>query len=198
MSDCWVVGRKSDQREFFVILNQKNANLIEINGKFLLTYNFRQLTALYFKKVLWHPHVQVASGGGTEGGVEAKILNHPKIVGKEIRPPPKKNQKKQQQRVVQHPVNKNVALSLLWSKSFVQNHRRFVPATKNGQHVCNLVHHTTWLIEVMFCVAEEVKRLSSTHFNNIFSLDWTWWTVWEECIDHQPKFFKLDLNTCFQ
>ncbi|XP_048575967.1 vacuolar fusion protein CCZ1 homolog isoform X2 [Nematostella vectensis] len=32
MSDCWVVGRKSDQREFFVILNQKSANLIEING----------------------------------------------------------------------------------------------------------------------------------------------------------------------
>ncbi|KXJ08469.1 Vacuolar fusion protein CCZ1-like [Exaiptasia diaphana] len=31
MTDCWVVGRKSDQREFFVILNQKSANLIEIN-----------------------------------------------------------------------------------------------------------------------------------------------------------------------
>ena len=33
MSDCWIVGRKSDQRELFVILNQKNANLIEIDGK---------------------------------------------------------------------------------------------------------------------------------------------------------------------
>ncbi len=32
-SDCWVVGKKSDQREFYVVLNQKNANLIEINGK---------------------------------------------------------------------------------------------------------------------------------------------------------------------
>ena len=32
-SDCWVVGKKSDQREFYVIINQKNANLIEINGK---------------------------------------------------------------------------------------------------------------------------------------------------------------------
>ena len=32
MSDCWIVGRKSDQRELFVILNQKNANLIEIDG----------------------------------------------------------------------------------------------------------------------------------------------------------------------
>ncbi|KAJ7362139.1 vacuolar fusion protein ccz1 [Desmophyllum pertusum] len=31
MSDCWIVGRKSDQRELFVILNQKNANLIEID-----------------------------------------------------------------------------------------------------------------------------------------------------------------------
>ena len=31
-TDCWVVGKKSDQREFYVVLNQKNANLIEING----------------------------------------------------------------------------------------------------------------------------------------------------------------------
>ena len=27
------MGRKSDQRELFVILNQKNANLIEIDGE---------------------------------------------------------------------------------------------------------------------------------------------------------------------
>lgn len=33
MSDCWIVGRKSDQRELFVILNQKSANLIEIDGE---------------------------------------------------------------------------------------------------------------------------------------------------------------------
>lgn len=33
MSDYWVVGKKSDQRELYVILNQKNANLIEVNGK---------------------------------------------------------------------------------------------------------------------------------------------------------------------
>lgn len=32
-SDFWVVGKKSDQREFYVVINQKNANLIEINGK---------------------------------------------------------------------------------------------------------------------------------------------------------------------
>ncbi|XP_006814751.2 vacuolar fusion protein CCZ1 homolog [Saccoglossus kowalevskii] len=31
MLDCWVVGKKSDQREFYVVINQKNANLIEIN-----------------------------------------------------------------------------------------------------------------------------------------------------------------------
>ena len=36
-TDCWVVGKKSDQREFYVVLNQKNANLIEINGKTFLT-----------------------------------------------------------------------------------------------------------------------------------------------------------------
>uniref|UniRef100_A0A6I8S8S5 CCZ1 homolog B, vacuolar protein trafficking and biogenesis associated n=1 Tax=Xenopus tropicalis TaxID=8364 RepID=A0A6I8S8S5_XENTR len=32
MSDYWVVGKKSDQRELYVILNQKNSNLIEVNG----------------------------------------------------------------------------------------------------------------------------------------------------------------------
>ena len=31
LSDCWIVARRSDRREFFVILNQKNANLVEIN-----------------------------------------------------------------------------------------------------------------------------------------------------------------------
>lgn len=34
MTDYWVVGKKSDQRELYVILNQKNANLIEVNGMF--------------------------------------------------------------------------------------------------------------------------------------------------------------------
>jgi hypothetical protein len=33
-NDGWVVGRKSDQREFYVIFDQKNANLLEINGSF--------------------------------------------------------------------------------------------------------------------------------------------------------------------
>ncbi|RXM32902.1 Vacuolar fusion protein CCZ1-like [Acipenser ruthenus] len=31
MTDYWIVGKKSDQRELYVILNQKNANLIEVN-----------------------------------------------------------------------------------------------------------------------------------------------------------------------
>ena len=31
--DSWVVGKKSDQREFYVVINQKTANLIEINGE---------------------------------------------------------------------------------------------------------------------------------------------------------------------
>lgn len=34
LTDCWVVGRKSDQRELYVIINQKNANLIDVNGKY--------------------------------------------------------------------------------------------------------------------------------------------------------------------
>ena len=31
LADCWIVGRRSDKREFFVILNQKNASLVDIN-----------------------------------------------------------------------------------------------------------------------------------------------------------------------
>ncbi|KAL6047213.1 hypothetical protein STEG23_021898 [Scotinomys teguina] len=31
VSDYWVVGKKSDQRELYVILNQKNANLMEVH-----------------------------------------------------------------------------------------------------------------------------------------------------------------------
>nr|CAD7396426.1 unnamed protein product [Timema cristinae] len=32
MSDYWVVGKLSNLREFYVVIHQKNANLIEING----------------------------------------------------------------------------------------------------------------------------------------------------------------------
>lgn len=40
MTDYWVVGKKSDQRELYVILNQKNANLIEVNGMSLCINQF--------------------------------------------------------------------------------------------------------------------------------------------------------------
>ena len=33
INDAWVIGKKSDQREFYVVLTQKNANLIEINDE---------------------------------------------------------------------------------------------------------------------------------------------------------------------
>jgi hypothetical protein len=32
--DFWVIGKRSDKREFYVILHQKNANLIEISGMY--------------------------------------------------------------------------------------------------------------------------------------------------------------------
>jgi len=31
-SDCWVVGKRCDKREVYVVISHKNANLIEING----------------------------------------------------------------------------------------------------------------------------------------------------------------------
>ena len=44
-NDKWIVGRKSDQREFFVVFDYKNSLLIEINGNsFLLTF-------LYINKI---------------------------------------------------------------------------------------------------------------------------------------------------
>ncbi|XP_052814392.1 vacuolar fusion protein CCZ1 homolog isoform X2 [Mya arenaria] len=33
LNDCWVVGKKSDQREMVVVINQKNLNLIEVNDE---------------------------------------------------------------------------------------------------------------------------------------------------------------------
>lgn len=44
-NDCWVVGRRSDEREFFVILNHRNANLIEINEE------IRRLSATHFNNI---------------------------------------------------------------------------------------------------------------------------------------------------
>lgn len=44
-NDGWVVGRKSDQREFYVIFDQKNANLLEINDE------VRKLCSTYFNNI---------------------------------------------------------------------------------------------------------------------------------------------------
>lgn len=45
VSDCWVVGKKSDQREVFIVINQKNSNLIEVNEevKRLCSMNFNTI-----------------------------------------------------------------------------------------------------------------------------------------------------------
>lgn len=45
MADCWVVGKKSDQREMVVVINQKNLNLIEVNDevKKLCSMNFNSI-----------------------------------------------------------------------------------------------------------------------------------------------------------
>lgn len=53
MSDYWVVGKKSDQRELYVILNQKNANLIEVNGKdWFFYYHLNAVTKLQLLKYM--------------------------------------------------------------------------------------------------------------------------------------------------
>ena len=39
-SDFWVVGKKSEQREFYVVINQRSANLIEINGELNVLFIF--------------------------------------------------------------------------------------------------------------------------------------------------------------
>uniref|UniRef100_F7DNC8 CCZ1 homolog B, vacuolar protein trafficking and biogenesis associated n=1 Tax=Xenopus tropicalis TaxID=8364 RepID=F7DNC8_XENTR len=47
MSDYWVVGKKSDQRELYVILNQKNSNLIEVNEE------IKKLCATQFSNIFF-------------------------------------------------------------------------------------------------------------------------------------------------
>jgi len=37
-SDCWVVGKRCDKREVYVVVSHKNANLIEINGMKYLVF----------------------------------------------------------------------------------------------------------------------------------------------------------------
>jgi len=44
-SDRWLVGRKSDQREFYVFFDSKNANLLEINEE------VRKLSGTYFNNI---------------------------------------------------------------------------------------------------------------------------------------------------
>jgi len=44
-NDGWVVGRKSDQREFYVIFDQKSAHLIEINEE------VKKLRSTYFNNI---------------------------------------------------------------------------------------------------------------------------------------------------
>jgi hypothetical protein len=39
-NDPWIVAKRSDMRELIVTVNQKNANLKEINGKIHLDCNF--------------------------------------------------------------------------------------------------------------------------------------------------------------
>jgi len=34
VSDNWMVAKVSNKREFYAIFNQKNANLLEIDGKY--------------------------------------------------------------------------------------------------------------------------------------------------------------------
>ena len=46
-SDCWVVGKKSDQREFYVVINQHNASLIEINEE------VKRLCASHFNSIFF-------------------------------------------------------------------------------------------------------------------------------------------------
>lgn len=46
-SENWVVGKRSDQREFYVVINQKNANLIEINEE------VKRLCASHFNSIFF-------------------------------------------------------------------------------------------------------------------------------------------------
>jgi len=40
MSDYWVIGKLSNLREFFVVIQQKSASIIEIDGKYNMFYTF--------------------------------------------------------------------------------------------------------------------------------------------------------------
>lgn len=34
-TDCWIIGKATDQRELFVAHNVKNASLLDINGMYI-------------------------------------------------------------------------------------------------------------------------------------------------------------------
>lgn len=40
-SDYWVVGKLSNAREFYVVIQHKNANLIEISGNYKQLYLYK-------------------------------------------------------------------------------------------------------------------------------------------------------------
>ena len=40
MSDYWVVGKLSNLREFFVVIQQKSASIMEIEGIYIIMYLF--------------------------------------------------------------------------------------------------------------------------------------------------------------
>lgn len=44
MSDYWVVGKLSNLREFYVVIQQKNANIIEIDGN--VYFNYLQIISM--------------------------------------------------------------------------------------------------------------------------------------------------------
>ncbi|GFT12103.1 vacuolar fusion protein CCZ1 homolog [Nephila pilipes] len=45
LTDCWVVGKLSDQRELYVILQQKNANIVDVNDE------LKKLSTSYFQSI---------------------------------------------------------------------------------------------------------------------------------------------------
>ena len=46
-TDSWVIAKKSDHREFYVAVNQRNANLIEINEE------LKRLCAKHFSNIFF-------------------------------------------------------------------------------------------------------------------------------------------------
>ena len=60
-NDCWVVGKKAEDREIYVVVNQKNANLIEINGKTFKLWISNSYLFYFYRggeKVVFHALLQ--------------------------------------------------------------------------------------------------------------------------------------------